>query len=137
MDKFELNPRFFNSLSVFFLLIATITTLVLGFTVFTKVYDLYLSYPAEPIVIQVVIGIALAVVTVWLMFVGSVISSKGRKIVVDKGLVYFMKKTKWGFGDWMTEKLIDFSKITEITDRKKTVFTGKVVITTFGWFFIL
>ncbi len=128
MDKFELKPPFLNTLSIFFLIVAITTSLILGFTVFPKSYDLYLNYPSEPVVYQVISGISVAEIMVWLMFAGSVIASKSRKIVVDKGLVYFVKKTKLGFGEWSTDKIIDFSKIIEVNERKKTIYTGKTVI---------
>jgi len=62
------------------------------------------------------------------LFVVSIFTSKVRKIVVEKDLVYFMKKSKLGFGQWILDTVIDFSKIVEVTERKKSVFTGKAVV---------
>lgn len=129
MDKFELKSPFFNSMSVFFLFVALATSLLLGLTILPKLYDLYLSFPNEPTIYQIFAGISFTEIIVWLMFVGSIISSKSRKITVDNGTVYFERRTGWGLGDWVIDKVIDFSKIAEITERKKSVFTGKVVIT--------
>lgn len=128
MDKFELRPPFFNQMTAFLLIVAMIFSLVLGFTVFPKAYDFYLNYPAEPTAFQVMASIIIADIAVWVLFVVSIIASKVRKIVVEKNLVYFMKKSKFGFGQWILDIVIDFSKVVEISERKKSVFTGKVVI---------
>jgi hypothetical protein len=118
MDTFELKPHLLNVSSTIYLVCAVLITAIMGVTVFPKAYTFYLSYPSEPSASQILIAIAFAISVGWIMFILSVVSSRGRKIKVENNLVYFWKRSKIGFGKWSVDKLLDFSKITDITERQ-------------------
>lgn len=135
MDSFELKPPLFNISSIIFLIAAIIVSAILGTTVFPKAFALYQAYPSDLTGIQVLVGISVAISITWSMFFLSILTAKSREIKVENNLVYFMKRSKFGFGKWTIDRIIDFSKITDVKERQKSVFNGKTTVILFWLIF--
>jgi len=130
MKDFEISPKVINPYTIIYGLSALLISGVMGITILPKVIALYNEFPNEPSTHQLLITINVVLICIWLFFAIGVVSSKGKKIIVEGNLVYFNKKTLFGFGSWKTEKIIDFSKISWVKDRQKSsyILTGKTIV---------
>lgn len=128
MDTLELKPRFFSPPSSIFLLAAIIVTGIMGVSIWPRLYELYTMNPNLPEVWQVFIATSSAILIVWVMYFISLASSLGRKIQIDNLFVYFLRRHALGFGAWKTERILNFSKIKEVTQREKKMFNGKTMV---------
>lgn len=130
MSDFEITPRPINPYTVIFGMAAVLMTSGLGIFVLPKALNLYQEFPNEPTAIQIIIIISLVIFAMWIFFLVVLISSLGKKIVVDGKLVYFKKRSFLGFGKWGIDKIIDFSQITWVRDRQKATYisTGKGLV---------
>ena len=128
MDSLELKPRFFSASSVMFLIAAIIVTGIMGFTIWPRLYELYTLNPTLPEVWQVFIGTSTTILVVWVIYFVNLVASLGKKITIDNTLVYFRKRKSMGFGAWKTVHILNFSKVTGITQREQKVFNGKMMV---------
>lgn len=128
MDTLVLKPKFFSASSGLFLIAAIIVTGIMGFTIWPRLYDLYTLNPTLPEVWQVFVGTSATILVVWVIYFINLVASLGKKIVIDNTLVYFRKRKSMGFGPWKTEHILNFSKITEVTQREQRVFNGKMMV---------
>ena len=128
MDSLVLKPKFFSASSVLFLIAAFLVTGILAITIWPRLYELYTINPTIPEIWQVFVGTSAAIFMVWMIYFISLVASLGKKIVIDNTLVYFRKRKSMGFGAWKTEHILNFSKVTEVTQREQRVFNGKMMV---------
>lgn len=128
METFELKNKIFNANFKLLCFIFIVLASLFVFLVLPRSYQLYLEIPSSPQArapFQVVVTLFAILCTLSFL---TLKSSLGKKIRVQDSLVYFMKKTNWGFGSWKIEKVIDFSKVEIVKSREKKVFVGKFFI---------
>ena len=124
MDQFEIKSlpahKYVIALSAVFLMIvlSVLAPLYLDFVAF----ETYSASDKSPLIIVRVLLIGLCV---GLLLV--VPTLRITKIRVDESLVYFMKKSL--FTKWKIDKLIDFTKVKTIKDRKQMHYIGKGILT--------
>lgn len=128
MDSLVLKPKFFSASSGLFLIAAIIVTSIMAITIWPRLYELYTLNPNLPEIWQVFIGTSAAILLVWMIYFINLVAHLGKKITIDNALVYFRKRTYLGFGAWKTVHILNFSKITEITQREQKVFNGKMMV---------
>ena len=123
-----LKPKFLNASSTLFLIAALIVTGIMGATIWPRLYELYTLNPTLPEIWHVFFGTSATIIVVWVIYFVSLVAALGKKIIIDNTLVYFRKRKSMGFGPWKTEYILNFSKVTEVTQREQRVFNGKVMI---------
>jgi amino acid transporter len=128
MKNFELN----NKISTKSLMILSISffVILIIFAVFVipDVYQSYLKYPNSPEA-RMPLQMIMALFTgLFILFIFMFKSLTGRKIKVEDSLIYFMKKSNGGFGNWRIDNIIDSSNVEIVKSREKRVYTGKAVI---------
>jgi hypothetical protein len=130
MSDFEITPKPLNPYTLIYGVIAILMSGGFGLLVLPKVINFYNEFPNESLGLQMLVVISVVIVMVWVFFIVVLVSSLGKKIVVEGKLVYFKRKSMLGFGKWEVDKIIDFSQISWVRDRQKATYvsTGKGII---------
>lgn len=131
MSSFEIKPGALNPATVVLGIASLAITAIMAFSVYPN-FGMLNSYAiGEGYSVDLVyVLLSTAIFIPWLILLLMVVSIRSKIIVVAGNLVYFNKKTFFGFGHWISEKVLDLSKVVSINDKKKTTFiyTGNALI---------
>ncbi len=131
MSSFEIKPGALNPVTVALGIASLAITAIIAFSVYPNFGVLNSYATGEGFSVDLVYVIMSSAIFIpWLILLLMVISIRSKIIVVAGSLVYFNKKTFFGFGHWVSEKVLDLSKVVSINDKKKTtfVYTGNALI---------
>ena len=128
MNSFELKNKISSNIIIIAGIMYVILISIFALFVFPQAYELYIDFPNSPeakLPLQMLIIVFIGSLIILLLFIKSYTS---KKIRVEDSLIYFMKKSNGGFGNWEIVKIIDFTKVKVVKSREKGVFNGKVTV---------
>ena len=135
MDRIEFRPAFFTSNRLAFLLFLITVDLLVSFSVFPKLFDIYYKFPDEPGIFQIIVVILIIMIIPLVGFLYmSFFHTRNKKIWIEKDLIYFLNKSH--IGAWGMN-VFNLKNVTTINYKKKIYYFGKLPSTHYWIVFLM